>query len=88
MKLSQRLLDKHPELSKREINLIARTIIISRADRLRTSYIVNICVPNLGRFRSHASKKVRRRTKTLSADRKRKRVLQKQKELTKEYLLW
>jgi hypothetical protein len=84
----QQLLDKHPDLTKKEIRAIAKIILNSRANKLRMAYIVDFRVPFLGRFRSHGNKTVRRKTKALAADRKRKKELTIKKQNTKEYLLW
>jgi hypothetical protein len=84
----QKLLDKHPDLTKNEIRAIAKIILNSRANRLRMAYIVDITIPYLGRFKSHGNKTVRRRKKTLASDRKRKREKQLIKQTSKEYLLW
>jgi hypothetical protein len=87
-KIPQKLLDKHPDLTKKEIMAIVRTILIKRSNKVSRAYILDFKVPGLGRFRTHANKVVKRKNKTMSADRKRKRELQKKIELTKERLLW
>lgn len=84
----QELLDKHPDLTKNEIKAIARLVLSSRANRVSRAYIVDFKIPNLGRFKSHGNKSVRRKKGVLRADKKRKRELQRRKELTKDYLLW
>jgi len=88
MIIPQKLLDKHPDLTKKEIRMIASMILASRADKIRRAYILNFTVLGLGNFRSHASKKVRRYNKNKIKDRKRKRELQSIKENSKIYLLW
>lgn len=88
MIIPQKLLDKHPDLTKNEIKLIARTIIIGRADKIRNAYIVNFTVLGMGKFRSHARKKNRRWKKGLTKDRKRKRELTIKKQMSRESLLF
>ena len=86
--IPQALLDRHPDLTKKEIRAIAKMILNSRANKLRMAYIVDFKVEFLGRFKSHGNKTVRRRKKALTADRKRKRIKQLIKQESKENLLW
>jgi len=88
MIIPQKLLDKHPDLTKKEIKIIANMILASRADKIRRAYIVRFTVTYLGTFRSHLAKKVRRYNKNKISDKKRKRVLQKEKLMSKDKLLW
>lgn len=88
MIIPQKLLDKHPDLTKKEIEIIAKMILSSRADKIRRAYILSFYVTFLGRFRTHLSKKVRRYNKNKIRDKKRKRELQLIKQTSKEYLLW
>ena len=88
MIIPQKLLDKHPTLTKKEIKIIANMILASRADKIRRAYIVDFRVTYLGVFRSHKNKKVRRYNKNKVKDRIRKRKLRDIKEQTKEYLLF
>ena len=88
MIILQKLLDKHPDLNKKEIKIIANMILASRADKLRRAYIVNFYLTFVGKFRTHASKKNRRYNKNKVKDRIRKRKLRDIKEQSKEYLLF
>ena len=88
MIIPQKLLDKHPDLTKKEIKIIANMILASRADKIRRAYILSFYVTFLGRFRTHLSKKVRRYNKNKISDKKRKRILQKEKLMSKEKLLF
>lgn len=83
-----KLLAKHPDLTKKEIKIITSMILAARASKLKGAYIVKFTVPYLGVFRSHGSKKVRRYNKNKVRDRKRKKVELLKKSLTKEKLLW
>lgn len=87
-KIPQKLLDKHPNLTKKEIKIIAGMILTNRADKLRRAYIVDFYVTYIGRFRTHGLKKVRRYNKNKLKDKKRKRVKQIEKQFKKENLLW
>ena len=87
-KFNTKLLELHPDLTRNEIRAIVKVILNSRANKLRQAYIVDFKIPYLGQFKSHGNKMVRRKTKTLAADRKRKRPLQRKKQLTKEKLLF
>lgn len=88
MIIPQKLLDKHPDLTKKEIKTIANMILASRADKIRRAYILSFSVTFLGRFRTRLSKKVRRYNKNKKKDRNRKRELQQEKLMTKESLLF
>ena len=88
MIIPQKLLDKHPDLTKKEIEIIAKMILSSRADKIRRAYILSFYVTFLGRFRTHLSKKVRRYNKNKIRDKKRKRVKQIEKLMSKENLLF
>ncbi len=88
LKLSQKLLDRHPDLTKLEIGIIVKMILASRADKIRRAYILKFTVMFLGQFRSHGSKKVKRYNRNKLKDRIRKRELQNIKENSREYLLW
>lgn len=88
MQIPQKLLDKHPDLTKKEIKTIANMILASRADKIRRAYILSFNVTFLGRFRTRMSKKVRRYNKNKKKDRDRKRVLQLEKSMKKENILW
>lgn len=84
----EELLKRHPDLAKNEIKAIARIFINSKNNRLRNAYIVDFIIPNLGRFKSHGNKVVRRKKKIMLKDKMRKRVAHRKKTLTKEYLLF
>lgn len=86
--LPQKLLDKHPDLTKKEIKTISNMILASRADKIRRAYILSFSVTYLGRFRTRMSKKVRRYNKNKKKDRDRKRELQLKKSMKKENILW
>lgn len=88
MIIPQKLLDKHPELTKKEIRMVASMILASRADKIRRAYILNFTILGLGKTRTHLAKKVRRYNKNKKKDRIRKRELQLIKETKTEYLLW
>lgn len=88
MTIPKKLLDRYPDLTKKEIKIIANMILASRADKIRRAYILSFNVTFLGRFRTRMSKKVRRYNKNKKKDRDRKRVLQLEKSLSKENLLF
>jgi len=88
MIIPQKLLDLHPDLTKKEIKMIASMILASRADKIRRAYILDFTVMCLGRFRTHRAKKVKRYKKNKVKDKKRKKQQQLIKESTINYLLW
>jgi len=87
-KFPQKLLDKHPDLTKNQIKAIAKVVLNSRSNRTRVAYILDFTIPYLGRFWTRSNKTVRRKRKALSADRKRKKLIQIEKQMSKEKLLW
>lgn len=88
LKLRKELLDKHPDLTKKDIKLIATVILGVRADKIRRGYILDFFVPSIGQFRTYRTKKVKRYNKNKVKDRKRKREQQFKKEMSKVYLLY
>ena len=87
-KIPQELLDRHPDLTRREIIALSTLFLSSRNKRVRQGYILDFKIPYLGRFKSHGNKKTRRMKGTIKADRKRKRELAIIKQFKKENLLW
>ncbi len=91
MKLSQineRILKKHPDLTKKEIKSIVSGVLSARAQKIRGAYILDFYVPFLGNIRTHRAKKTRRYIKNKVKDKKRKREQKRIKDFKKENLLW
>lgn len=86
--IPQKLSNKHPDLTKKEIKMIVSMILSSRADKIRRGYILDFTVTYLGRFRTHKSKKVKRYNKNKIKDKKRKRIAALKKEFEVKNLLW
>ena len=86
--LPPKLLERHPDLHSSQIRWIGRQILRARSNKLRGAYILDFIVPHVGRFHTHRNKKRRKYKDYLKADRARKQELQRQKELTKTYLLY
>lgn len=82
------LLTLNPTLNLKEIRAIVNVIWNSRKNRVRQAYILDINLPNLGRFKSRGNKRYKRKKKRLKKDVKRKREQARQKELTRDNLLW
>lgn len=76
------------QFSKQELKSLVNIILKSRRMKLKDAQVVKITVPYLGTFKSHGRKKRKGYLKVKSRDRKRKRELQRLKELTKESLLF
>lgn len=86
--LPQELLDKHPDLTWKEIKSIVAEYLKRYGFKVRNSYIVDFTIPQIGRFHSHGNRVVRRVGKYRLADKKRKKEKQRKKEFSKEHLLW
>lgn len=87
-KLPQELLDKHPDLTEKEIRAIVAEVWKRYGFKVRNGYILDFKIPKLGRVKTHGNKFVRRVKKYRLQDKKRKRIKQILKEQTKKHLLW
>lgn len=86
--LPQSLLDRHPDLTEKDIKLIRKMILDSYSRRVRQANIIDIVLPHLGRFKTHGNRIKKYAKKTRKADKKRKREEQKKKLMTIESLLF
>ena len=88
LKIPDELLVLNPTLNKKELRTILNVILNSRRNRMRQAYIFDIRLPSLGRLRSNGNKVHKHNKKTLSRDRKRKRIETKTNDLKRVNLLW
>lgn len=88
LRIPEKLLQLHPDLTKNEIRIIIRTILNSKSAKLKSSHIVDFTMPLIGRFKTHGLKKVKRRKADQARDRKKKRIKYNKLLMTKEKLLW
>ena len=86
--LPEALLFKHPNLSDKHLKLIRSSILFARGRKLRGSWILDFIIPHLGRFKTHGGRIKSWSNKNKVIDRKRKKELTRQKQFTKENLLW
>jgi hypothetical protein len=86
--LPQELLDRHPDLTEKDIKLIKRMVLDSYSRRVRQANILDVTISHVGNIRTHGNRVKRYAKKTRATDKKRKREEQKKKSLTKENLLW
>jgi len=86
--LPDKLLDKYPRHTSKELRIIPQQILRSRGLKIARGYILYFTVPRLGKFRTHASKVTRRKSGTQKEDRRRKKELTIKKQNTREALLW
>lgn len=78
----------HPELNLHEIRSIVNVILKSKDTIMRKSRIFKVKLPGIGVLRSHGKKKPKSRNKLVKRDTQKKRKKAREKEFTKERLLW
>lgn len=88
LKIPPKLLLLFPTMTENELRTIIKAVLNRKSMKLRTSHIVSFNVPNLGKFKSHGNKKVKRYRKDLLKDRKKKRIKYDKLLMTKQKLLW
>jgi hypothetical protein len=88
LKIPPELLILNPTLSLKEIRAIIMVILGQKSQILRQSNVVDFKLPKIGRIKSHGNKKKKGIKQVLAKDRKRKKILQKQKELEINNLLF
>lgn len=85
LEISDKLLKKHPYLTKNEIRTIIKTIWNHKSIKLKSGHVVNFTMPHFGNIKSHGNKK---KKKYLALDRRHKRKQYLKKSMTKEKLLF
>lgn len=88
LKIPTQLLILNPTLNLREIRTIIMVILHQRSNILRQSNVVDFKMPGIGRIKSHGNRKKKGIKQAMAKDRKRKRALQRQKELEINNLLF
>jgi hypothetical protein len=88
LKIPPELLVLNPNLNIREIRAIIMVILNQKSNILRQSNIVDFKIPGIGRIKSHGNKKKKGIEQLLAKDRRRKRLLKRQKELEVNNLLF
>jgi len=88
LKIPPELLVLYPNLTKVELRTIINTFWKSKSNKLRQSHIFHLTIKNIGTIKSMGNKRPKHYKNTLKRDSKRKRVNQRKKELTIEYLLF
>jgi len=88
LKIPSELLVLYPNFTKEELRAIINTFWKSKNNKLRQAHIFSLRLKNIGLIRSRANKKPKHYKNTLKKDKKRKRINQRKKELTIEYLLF
>ena len=86
--LPQELLDRHPDLTEKDIKLIKRMVLDSYSRRVRQANIIDITIAHLGRWKTHGNRVKKYAKKTRKNDVKRKREEQKKKLMTVKSLLF
>lgn len=87
-KIPKELLDKHPDLTEKDIKLIKRMVLDSYSRRVRQANILDVSLPHIGNIRTHRNRVKKYAKKTRITDKKRKREEQKKKLLTRKSLLF
>ena len=87
-KLPKELLDRHPDLTEKDIKLIKRMVLDSYSRRVRQANILDVTIAHVGNIRTHRNRVKKYAKKTRMTDKKRKREEQKKKLLTRNSLLW
>lgn len=88
VEITDNLLKKFPDKSRRELRFIAQGIVKSINKKLRGAYIIKFTVPGLGEFRTHGKRIKKNRKQRITKSRKLKREVYKQERFKKENILW